>query len=319
MKEKRASLAGIILREAIRTGVRMRRSRGGLMRAGTAYAAAKSGWRAPKGWKLEKFRAGCLPLELLTSARGREDLAVLQLHGGAYQMGYTDMYRRFSLRYSRLCGDAPVLSVDYRTAPEHRFPAALEDALAAWTWMLENGCRAERILVVGDSAGGNLALALTLKLRELGCALPGALVLLSPWTDMTGEGESRKFNYPRDPMFGESAGGLGANAYAGGADLHDPYLSPAFAEYEGFPPMLLQAGTWEMLLSDSRTVAEKAAAAGVDVTLTEYAGMFHVFQLFGSLIPESRAAWREVARFIRAKFPAEKASSGPSMAVPPVI
>lgn len=319
MKEKHASLAGTLAREMIRAGMHLPRMRkGGLLKAGASYAGVKSHWRTPAGYTLKKVDLDGLPMELLERTGGRDDLAILQLHGGAYVIGFMDMYRRLSLRYSRLCSNAPVLSIDYRIAPAYHFPAALEDALKAWDWLLSQGYPAGRIVVAGDSAGGNLALALALKLRELGRELPGALVLMSPWADMAGEGASHTFNYDRDPMFGRSAGGRRGigNAYAGNEDLHNPFLSPVFAGYDGFPPMLLQAGTWEMLLSDSRTVAEKARAAGADVTLSEYAGMFHVFQMCGGLIPESRAAWREVGEFILAKFPPVQCAATVQIATP---
>lgn len=310
MKKTRATMAGALARECIRAAMGFGQLKdGGLFAAGAKYAKTVSRWKTPKGCTLRKFTIDGLPMELLTFDSGRSDKVILQFHGGAYMMGLMDQYRRFALKYARLGGGVSVLSVDYRIAREYRYPAALEDALEAWNWLLGHGYKAENILVAGDSAGGNLALALTLKLRDGGGELPRALVLMSPWADMSSSGESRVSNYKRDPMFGMSAGDHRAggkrkagNPYAGSADLRDPFLSPIYAEYSRFPPMLIQVGGWEMLLSDARTVAQKAGEAGVEVTCTEYTGMFHVFQIFGGLLPESRWAWREAGEFIRKNF-----------------
>jgi epsilon-lactone hydrolase len=305
VKKKHASLAGTLAREGIRAAMGLGSLRnGGLFAAGTKHAKFTSRWKAPKGCALRKLTVDGLPMELLEIDSGRSDKVILQFHGGAYLMGLMDQYRRLALRYARLGGGVSVLSVDYRIAPQYQFPAALEDALAAWNWLLGHGYRADNIIVVGDSAGGNLALALALKLRDGGGALPRALVLMSPWADMSGAGESRVFNCEKDPMFGTRSGDkhISGNPYAGSADLRDPHLSPVYAEFSRYPPMLIQVGDWEMLLSDARTVAQKAGEAGVEVTCTEYAGMFHVFQMFGGLLPESRQAWREAGEFIRKSF-----------------
>lgn len=302
MKNGHASPAGAMMRECIRAAMHIRGVRdGGLITLGASHAKAASRWKTPKGYRLSRYDESGLPMELLELCAGRNDCAILQLHGGAYMIGFMDMYRRLALRYSRLADGAPVLSIDYRIAPDYCYPAALEDALKAWNWLIRRGVPEHRIIVAGDSAGGNLALALTLKLRDTGRPVPGALILMSPWADMAGVGESRTFNYGRDPMFGKNAGskGLPGNPYAGDTDLRDPYLSPIFAEYHGFPPMLIQVGTWEMLLSDARTVAGKARAAGVPVDLSESPGMFHVFQGFRDLLPESRQAWREVGDYLK--------------------
>lgn len=300
-----ASVGGSLAREAVRAVISLPNVKAeGLLKAGVRYAGWESRWEPPEGYTFTQYDADGLPLELLEDDGGRGELVVLQLHGGAYAIGFMDVYRDIALKYSRLARGVSVLSVDYRIAPDNHYPAALEDALAAWEWLMQRGYDARNVIVAGDSAGGNLALALTLKLRDAGRALPRALVLMSPWADMTGQGASYTFNFHNDPMFGSSAGGdnLPENAYADGADLTDPCLSPVFADYTGFPPMLIQVGGWEMLLSDSRTVAASARGAGADVTLTEYDGMFHMFQLLGGLTPESRRAWAEVEAFLLKQF-----------------
>lgn len=200
-----------------------------------------------------------------------------------------------------------MLSVDYRTAPEYTFPAALEDALKAWDWLLQKGYKEENIIIAGDSAGGNLALALTLKLRDADRPLPKALVLMSPWADMANQGPSHTHNQNKDPIFGNSKGIVNnvdgkSNPYAADNDVFNPYLSPVYAEYHDFPDMLIQVGTYEILESDSETIHQKALAKGVNVTLSKYEGMFHDFQLAGMLLPESRQAWKEVKEFIHSQF-----------------
>lgn len=303
----KASLLGMIVRESIRFIVRLLPlGEGGLLGAQKAPPVIKSRWRAPKGYTNTRYELPDCAVEILRQQSG-SDAVVYQLHGGAYIFGFYDLYRRNAVRWSKLTGNADVASLDYRLAPRHTYPAALEDALTGWSFLLEQGYKPENILLVGDSAGGNLALALLLKLRDEGGALPRAAVLMSPWADLSGEGKSHRENIYLDPMFGISKRKpipttSSRPAYAGTADLHDPYLSPVYAAFEGFPPMLIQAGTWEVLASDSETIYEKARAAGVEVKLTTYEGMFHMFQLAGSLLPESRAAWAEAGEFARERL-----------------
>lgn len=308
MKKHRASISGALTREAIRLAVGTPKLKdGGLFDVGAKLNSRPSKWTCPKGCSVKKIDCCGAPAELLEFRSGLRDKVILQLHGGAYLIGFLDMYRKFAYRYAKLSG-ASVFSLDYRVAPEYPYPAALDDAMNAWNWLLDNHYKAENIIVAGDSAGGNLALALTLKLCENGMALPSALVLMSPWADMTGVGASRTLNYKKDPMFGKRAGDGGpedkrkpGNPYAGDTDLHDVHLSPMFADFSGFPPMLIQVGDWEMLLDDARTVAKKAWKAGVDATLMEFPGMFHVFQSV-HFLPESREAWKAAGAFIRKSF-----------------
>ncbi len=225
---------------------------------------------------------------------------ILQLHGGGYYRKMHNTYRNMAGLYNELSNGIDVLSIDYRVAPEHPFPAALEDALAAYQWILDQGYDWEKLFVAGDSAGGGLALALCLYLRDHGMQLPRGIITMSAWTDLTKSGESYKENFERDPIFGGSKNTL---VYKEGYYKDDtpknPYISPIMGEYTGFPPMLMQVGEYEMLLSDTLTVAEKAKNAGVEVKEHTYKGMFHVFQMGLLLYPEAREAWVEVGRFIR--------------------
>ncbi len=281
----------------------------GIIDAASASAPASKTWKAPWGFTYTKYTVNGVPVELLVKKRGDPDRVILLLHGGAYVIGLVDLYGDLAVRYATLSGGASVALVDYRVAPKHTFPSALEDAETVWNWLLEQGYREENIIAVGDSAGGNLCLALGLKLRDDGRGMPKAILCMSPWTDMTASGESYRSNLYKDPMFGllpwekptQGESGI-KNLYAGNHPLDDPYLSPAYGDYRGFPPILIQVGAHEILESDAITVYEKAKSAGVDVTLTRYEGMFHVFQIFGDFIPEVREAWEEVSDFLRWQF-----------------
>ena len=197
------------------------------------------------------------------------------------------------------CKGMSVLTVDYRVAPENPYPAALEDAFSAYCWLLEQGFSSEQIIVAGDSAGGGLAMALCHYLKDKGMQLPCGLIAMSPWTDLTAGGESYDTNYEKDPLFGNSRDTLIYNKdYLGDNDPMDYYISPLFGDFRGFPPMLIQVGSYEMLLSDSVSVAAKAREQGCRVRLSIYEGMFHIFQMAAKLLPESRKAWVEIGRFI---------------------
>ncbi|SEQ70957.1 Acetyl esterase/lipase [Lachnospiraceae bacterium NE2001] len=224
---------------------------------------------------------------------------ILQLHGGGYIGAMRRQYKVMAGLYSEVGRGATVLTVDYRVAPEHPFPAALEDAMAAYEWLLEQGYSEEDIVLAGDSAGGGLAMALCHTLKSSWRKLPAGIIAMSPWTDLTASGPSYKENYDKDPVFGNDRSELiFDNPYIGDANPRDPRISPAFGDFTGFPPMLIQVGTDEMLLSDSEIVAAKARSQGVKVRFTKYQGMFHVFQMSGKIIEESRRAWAEVKRFL---------------------
>ena len=212
-----------------------------------------------------------------------------------------NIYRRFAVKYSELGFGADVLTPDYRVAPEHPFPAALEDTVYAYKWLLnEKKYDPEQIVVAGDSAGGGLALALCLYAKDHALPLPAGIITMSPWTDVTLSGASYEENYMIDPLFGNSKENmLYQCSYIGNADKKDPYLSPLFGNFEGFPPMLMQVGAYEVLLDDTRAAAKKARAEGVKVRCSVYDGMFHVFQMGLDLIPESREAWEEVGEYLR--------------------
>ena len=256
-------------------------------------------WKCPKGYELALITMDNFTMEYLTQIGSTSEDVILQLHGGGYVGAMRNAYRSFAGLYSEVSRGNAVLTIDYRVAPEDPYPAALEDALCAYKWLLKNGYDGRYIIIGGDSAGGGLAMALCMYLKDHHIELPKAIIAMSPWTDLTASGESYKTNYEIDPLFGNTMDSLIFNKdYVGDADETDPYISPLYGDFTDFPPMLIQVGTYEMLLSDSTSVAKKALSAGVDVKLSVYEGMFHVFQMSMLMIPESKRAWKEVGRFI---------------------
>lgn len=237
-------------------------------------------WILPADCSLESKDVDGITMEWVQRKGSNPQKVILQLHGGAYTRSLKEngtTYRRAAVQYAKLSG-AGVLTVDYRVAPEHPFPAALEDAVFAYQWLLAQGYLPEDIIIAGDSAGGGLALATALYLRDNNKPLPAALITMSAWTDL---------NYRR-----------WTPAYVGNNRADIPYISPIYGEYEGFPPMLMQVGGDEMLLNDTVKVAQKAKEAGVSVQQTTYPGMFHVFQMLFPELPEANDAWEEVETFI---------------------
>ncbi len=304
----KVSYRGTLVRETIRFARNLPAMKGdGMLAAGAKLSSAGSEWQPPKGYTNTKINCG-VPVELLKAEGSESEKLIFEIHGGAYVIGMTDLYRNMAVKYSKLAKGASVLNIDYRIAPEYVFPAALDDALAAWNWIIENGWKPENITVVGDSAGGNLVLAMCLKLRDMGMALPEKIICLSPWADLASTGKSHETNHFNDPMFGvlknakpepvkEDQKPMTA-LYAGDTDLFNPYLSPVYGQYDNFPPMLIQVGSWEVLLSDSEMVYEKAIAKNVDAKLSVFEGMYHVFQQAGEFMPEGKKAWKEIEEFL---------------------
>ncbi|MFT4623008.1 MAG: monoterpene epsilon-lactone hydrolase [Myxococcota bacterium] len=226
------------------------------------------------------------------------DSVVLYLHGGAYVLGSTVAYRDACSRLARESG-ARVLAPDYRLAPEHPHPAALDDALAAYRWLVETcGISPRDITVGGDSAGGGLTLALLTALRDSGAPLPARAVLISPWADVQGAGGSDRTNAPYDYVPEGSQVRFG-KMYAGDRDMRDPAVSPVYADLTGLPPMLVMVGGAERLLDVGCGVADRAEACGVTIVLEVHDDMIHAWPLFAPVIPESRAAWRRVGAWVR--------------------
>ncbi len=249
-----------------------------------------------------KVNAGHVPGEWLTTGSSSPADRLLYVHGGSWMSGSLEGYRAHAGRLAAET-DCAVLNIDYRLAPEHPFPAGLEDCDRAFDWMLENGPdgpgRAGSTFVAGDSAGGNLVLALLLKRRDQNKALPKAAVVLSPATDLTWSSPSIQQRAAVDPILRAERIDTVVHAYLqNAAAVDDPYVSPLFGELSGLPPLMLQAGGAEILYDDSRRFAEKAEAAGIDVFFDTCPDLPHVFQLFAPYLPQASRALRSIGAFV---------------------
>lgn len=242
--------------------------------------------------------AGGVKAEWITAPGVAPDRVVIYLHGGGYIMGSVDSHRDICERYSREAG-ARVLALDYRLAPEHPFPAALDDSIAAYRWLLREGIQPKHIAIAGDSAGGGLTFATLVSLRDAGDPLPACATPLSPWVEFEGTGDSITSRAQIDPMVRQDLDLKMARAYLAGGDLRNPLAAPIYADLTGLPPLLIQVGEREILFDDSSRMTEKARQAGVDVTLREWKGQIHVWQIFASRLDEGQAAIEELGAFVR--------------------
>jgi epsilon-lactone hydrolase len=223
---------------------------------------------------------------------------VLYLHGGGFRMGSASAWRAYGSHLARICA-ARVLVVDYRLAPEHPFPAALDDALSAYRETLRQGVPESSIVVAGDSAGGNLAAALVLAARAEGLPMPAGVVCCSPWVDLTNTAVSYATRRDADRLFSLESANEAAEGYVGDGDRRDPLVSPVFGDWRGAPPVLIQVGDAEVLLDDAEQLADAIRRAGGLVTHRVYPGMPHVWQL-GYPAADAVGAVEEIAAFVRA-------------------
>ena len=249
--------------------------------------------------KCEPVNAGGVKSEWVTAPGADAGRAVLYLHGGGYVIGSINTHRDLAARISRAT-KARVLLIDYRLAPEHPFPAAVEDSVAAYRWMLAQGLKPSRIAVAGDSAGGGLTVATLVAIRDAKLAVPAAGVCLSPWIDLEGIGDSMKSKASVDPMVQKEGLLEMAAHYLNGQDARSPLAAPLYADLAGLPPLLVQVGTAETLLDDSTRLAERARKAGVKVTLEPWNDMIHVFQVFAPMLDEGQQAIDKIGEFVRA-------------------
>ena len=263
-----------------------------------AFEAVTQMFPVPDDVKSEPVDAGGIPAEWIAAPGADPDRVIYYLHGGGYAMGSINTHREMVSRICRASG-ARALAIDYRLAPEHSFPAAVEDATAAYRWLLSAGVDPARLVIAGDSAGGGLTVATLVALRDAGDSLPAAAVCLSPWVDMEGIGESMTTKAEADPMVNREDLIEGAQAYLGGADPRTPLAAPLYADLKGLPPLLIHVGTAETLLDDSTRLAERAKAAGVDVTLEPWEDMIHVWQFLASMLAEGQQAIDRIGGFIR--------------------
>lgn len=242
--------------------------------------------------------AGGVPAEWIVAPGAADNTVVLYLHGGGYVIGSINSHRDLMARLSRAAG-AKVLGLNYRLAPENPHPAAVEDATAAYRWLLAKGTKPNRIVIGGDSAGGGLTLATLVSLRDAGTPLPAAAVCISPWTDMEASGASMKTKAAVDPLVVPGMLENMVKMYLAGNNPRAPLASPLHAEMKGLPPLLIQVGGREVLLDDSTRVAERAKKAGVAVTLDVWEEMIHVWHLFAGILPEGQKAIEQVGQFVR--------------------
>ena len=265
---------------------------------------------SPKGVSREPVDIDGMPAAWLVPEGADEDRAILYLHGGAFVIGGVESHWKMVGRLADAAA-CRALIIDYRLAPEHPFPAGLDDCLAAYEWLLHSGIAPEKLIVAGDSAGGNLTLALLIALRDAGKPLPAGAVAISPATDLTFAGESRITRAQLDPFFrnlGPETTAL-LKGYTGDHDPRHPLISPLYGDLHGLPPLLLHVGDHEALLDGVVGFGERAAAVGVDVQMVVWPGMFHVFQIFAPVLPEARQANAQIAAFIRSRL--DDSSQGP--------
>jgi acetyl esterase/lipase len=266
---------------------------------------AKFMGRVPKDVAVQPVKAAGLRAVWLSPSGAEPGRVVLYLHGGGYVTSGIDSYHM-------LCGllahtlQMKILLPEYRLAPEHPFPAALDDALAAYRWLLAEGYQPSDILVAGDSAGGGLSVATVLALRDAHEPLPAAVVCLSPWTDLTFRGQSHVTQAEAEVLLKTDELRAWSAFYAGKENPANPLISPVYGDFHGFPPLFIQVGSAEILLDDARMLAAKAKSDGAQVTLKIWDGLWHVWQLLGDLIPENKPTFEEIRQFVRTQTPAPK-------------
>jgi epsilon-lactone hydrolase len=269
------------------------------MRAGIEALASIA--PLPDDVTFEPVDAGGLLAEWVTAPGARRQNVILYLHGGGYVIGSIKTHRELAARLSRAAA-ARVLLIEYRLAPEHPHPAAVEDATAAYRWLLGIAVAPSRMVIGGDSAGGGLTVATLVALRDAGQPLPAAGVCLSPWVDLEGVGESMATKAAVDPMVQRDPLRKMAAMYLAGQDPRTPLAAPLYADLSGLPPLLIQVGTAETLLDDSTRLAERARKAGVAVSLETWEDMIHVWQAFASLLPEGQQAIERIGAFIQTRI-----------------
>ncbi|OGW36142.1 MAG: alpha/beta hydrolase [Nitrospirae bacterium GWD2_57_9] len=263
----------------------------------SAAKTSKLFGKLPKGLEAVPVAIGDLPAEWIQPAQDVTDRVILYFHGGGYILGSIEAHRGIVAKFVRGSG-ARALLHGYRLAPEHRFPAALDDSVAAYRWLLSEGISPAKIVFAGDSAGGGLCLATLLAVRDRGIPLPAAAVALSPWTDLKNTGESLRTNAAKC-LAPTNSWVVCANHYLGNQDPGNPYASPLYGDLRGLPPLFICAGGDETVRDDSTRFARKAKDAGVDVTLKVGEGMCHCYPACAPLFPEATQAMVEICTFIK--------------------
>jgi len=251
----------------------------------------------PNGVHFSRFNVNGIPAARFKPQKANENIVMLYFHGGAYALGSVQTHKTLIARIARKAG-IYALAIDYRLAPEHPFPADLDDAILAYKWLLDKKYSPKNIIFAGDSAGGGLSLAAILKLKEENLPLPAAAICLSPWTDLLATGNSMQEKAHIDPMLAPKLVHHFADMYAKQQNKQNPYISPLYGDFSDFPPIFIQVGTSEILLDDAKRLATKARQAGVEVELEIWDEMPHVWQACGPYLPESRKAIASIAEYI---------------------
>ena len=264
---------------------------------------ALSGFLPPvEGVEAQPARVGGIEGEWVRGKHvRRSDAAVLYLHGGGYAIGSAKSHRHMLGPLSADSG-LPIFAANYRLAPEHPFPAAVDDALAAYKGLLDSGLAPERLAIAGDSAGGGLTVATLLAARDKGLPMPACAVPISPWVDLSQGGESYRSRAKRDPIVKKEPMDVMAAQYLAGADPRTPLASPLFADLKGLPPLLIQVGTEEALQDDALALKARAEAAGVEVSFESWGGMIHVWHIFHPILSEGRDAIARIGSYLKARI-----------------
>lgn len=282
----------------VRTWVASAQSRGTIEGLRLAYEELASSFPLAADIRTERVAAGEVAAEWIAAPAVADDRVLLFLHGGGYIMGSMATHRDLISRLSRAAG-VRALGLEFRLAPENPFPAALEDAIAAYRWLVANGVSPKKIVIGGDSSGGGLTVATLVALRYFGEPLPAAGFCISAWTDLTQTAESHSTNAAVDPFLQREALELMAGLYLPARDRCTPLASPLHADLRGLPPLLLPVGSTETLLDDSTRLADRANAAGVEATLEVWDDMIHDWPIFASTLPEGQQAIERMGLFIR--------------------
>lgn len=254
----------------------------------------------PEGAEIEPASIGGVKGEWARGRRVRRDAALLYLHGGGYVIGSPKSHRHLTAALSEASG-LSLFVPDYRLAPEHPFPAAVEDAVAVYQGLLDSGLSPARLAIAGDSAGGGLTIATLVTLRDRKIPLPACAVGISPWADLSQGGEAYRTRLKRDPMVTKEGLDAMASAYLAGADAKTPLASPLFADLHGLPPLLLQVGTEEALYDDTVGLKQRAEAAGVEVSAESWGGMMHVWHIFHPILSEGRDAIARIGSYLKSR------------------
>jgi epsilon-lactone hydrolase len=257
--------------------------------------------RPPRGTEVIAVDAGGVKAERIATPRSLHNRYLLHLHGGAYLFGFPALFRDFTWRIAD-AASARVLCIDYRLAPEHPFPAAIEDAMAAYRGLIAECAEPRHVAFIGDSSGGGLVLASMMRLRDEGSPLPAAAVVLSPWTDLALTGQSLTEYGCSDPMVAVELMPRAVEVYLAGADPRSPYASPLYGDPADLPPTLIYVGGDEALRDDAVRMAERLRSGGCEVELEVWPRMFHVWPMFARILPEARAAIAAIGAFLQARL-----------------